>query len=362
MDRFAHERDKHESGAVDAALDRLGERGHVYTHEGAVWLRTTAFGDDKDRVLMRSDGEKTYFAADIAYHADKLARGYDRVIDVWGADHHGYVGRMQAAWEALGGEPDRLEILIMQLVNLMEGGRRAQMSKRAGAIVTLDDLIDDIGVDATRWFLVQRSHDTALDLDLELARRQSQDNPVYYAQYAHARIASILRKAGEERVEAALAADLAAGEAPLHPSERALVKAPARAARRGARRRRAARPAPDDHLRDRDGPGLLGLLPRLQGGGCGRGGRGRGPADRPVRGHPPGDRPRPGPARGASSASHVVAPLHCAAATPLAPHVSPSMPRLLIAITLVLLAIPAAASASSEPDLDHAGRRHAAGL
>ena len=197
MDHFAHERDKHESQAVEAALDRLGERGHVYSHEGAVWLRTTEFGDDKDRVLVRGDGEKTYFAADIAYHADKLERGYDRVIDVWGADHHGYVGRMQAAWQALGGEPERLELLIMQLVNLMEGGGRAQMSKRAGAIVTLDDLIDDIGVDATRWFLVQRSHDTALDLDLELARRQSQDNPVYYAQYAHARIASILRKAGE---------------------------------------------------------------------------------------------------------------------------------------------------------------------
>ena len=224
MDRFAHEREKHESNAVDAALDRLRERGHVYSHEGAVWLRTTAFGDDKDRVLVRSDGEKTYFAADIAYHEDKLQRGYDRVIDVWGADHHGYVQRMQAAWEALGGDPQRLDLLIMQLVNLMEGGLRAQMSKRAGTIVSLDDLIDDIGVDATRWFLVQRSHDTTLDLDLELARRQSQDNPVYYAQYAHARIASILRKAGDERVKAALGADLAAGDAALHPSERALVK------------------------------------------------------------------------------------------------------------------------------------------
>jgi len=224
MDRFAHEREKHESKAVEAALERLRERGHVYSHEGAVWLRTTAFGDDKDRVLVRSGGETTYFAADIAYHEDKLQRGYDRVIDVWGADHHGYVGRMRAAWEALGGEPERLELLIMQLVNLMEGGLRAQMSKRAGTIVSLDDLIDDIGVDATRWFLVQRSHDTTLDLDLELARRQSQDNPVYYAQYAHARIASILRKAGEERVEAALKADLTVGNAPLHPSERTLVK------------------------------------------------------------------------------------------------------------------------------------------
>jgi len=224
MDRFAHEREKHETGAVEQALERLRENDHVYTHDGAVWLRTTTFGDDKDRVLVRSDGEKTYFAADIAYHEDKLQRGYDRVIDVWGADHHGYVERMRAAWEALGGGPERLELLIMQLVNLMEGGLRAQMSKRAGAIVALDDLISDIGVDATRWFLVQRSHDTALDLDLELARRQSQDNPVYYAQYAHARIASILRKAGEARVKAALEAELIAGEGALHPSERALVK------------------------------------------------------------------------------------------------------------------------------------------
>ena len=224
MDRFTSESHNHASGAVTTALEGLDAQGHVYTHEEAVWLRTTAFGDDKDRVLLRRGGESTYFASDIAYHADKLRRGYDRVIDILGADHHGYVERMVVAWQALGGDPKRFEILIMQLVSLMDAGRRAQMSKRAGAIVTLDDLITDIGVDATRWFLVQRSHDTALDVDLELARRQSQDNPVYYAQYAHARIASILRKAGEERVQAALAADLARGDAPLHQSERALVK------------------------------------------------------------------------------------------------------------------------------------------
>ena len=224
MDRFSSERANHESGAVRRVLDRLEESEHVYPLDGAVWLRTTTFGDDKDRVLMRSNGELTYFAADIAYHADKLERGYDRAIDVWGADHHGYVGRMKAAWQALGGEPDALELLIMQLVNLLEGGRRAQMSKRAGNVVTLDELLDDIGVDATRWFLLQRSHDTTLDLDLELARTQSQDNPVYYAQYAHARIASILRKAGDERVQAALAADVASSSEELHPSARALVK------------------------------------------------------------------------------------------------------------------------------------------
>ena len=202
MDRFFSERSLHEGGAIARELDLLEEREHVYPHEGAVWLRSTALGDDKDRVLMRSNGELTYFAADIAYHQDKLERGYDRVIDVLGADHHGYVDRVRAAWQALGGDPERIEFLIMQLVNLIEGGERVQMSKREGEFVTLDDLLDDIGVDAARWFLLQRSHETTLDLDLELARSQSQDNPVYYVQYAHARIASILRRAGEEPVAA----------------------------------------------------------------------------------------------------------------------------------------------------------------
>ncbi len=224
MDRFSHERTLYDSGAVAAILDRLEEREHVYPLDGAVWLRTTTFADDKDRVLMRSTGEMTYFAPDIANHEDKRARGYDRVIDVWGADHHGYVRRMQAAWEALGADPERLELLIMQLVNLIEGGQRAQMSKRQGEFVTLDDLVEDIGIDATRWFLLQRSHETTLDLDLDLARRQSQDNPVYYSQYAHARIASILRKAGADRLQTALAADLATSSEAWHPSERALVK------------------------------------------------------------------------------------------------------------------------------------------
>jgi arginyl-tRNA synthetase len=224
VDLFFSERSLHEGGAVRAAFDALEEREHLYPLDGAVWLRTTTFGDDKDRVLMRSSGEITYFGADIPHHEDKLRRGYDRVIDVLGADHHGYVARLRAAWQAIGGDPARFEILIMQLVNLMEGGRRAQMSKRQGEFVTLDDLLDDIGVDAARWFLLQRNHDTTLDLDLELARRHTQENPVYYVQYAHARIASILRKAGEGRVEEALAADLAGSEEELHPSARGLIK------------------------------------------------------------------------------------------------------------------------------------------
>jgi arginyl-tRNA synthetase len=211
---------------VDRAIELLREHGHVYESEGALWMRTTALGDDKDRVLRRSTGEETYFATDIAYHEDKRERGFDRVIDIWGADHHGHVVRMMSAWEALGGDRDRLELLIMQLVNLLEDGRLAQFSKRKGEFVSLDDLIDDIGVDAARFFMLQRSHDTTLDLDLKLAREQSQENPVYYVQYAHARIASILRKAGSSRVDDALAADLAGGAAdePLHPSATALLK------------------------------------------------------------------------------------------------------------------------------------------
>ena len=214
MDRFAHEQEVQDSGAVERAMERLEESGHTYVKDGALWLRTTTFGDDKDRVLRRSTGEYTYFAPDIAYHLGKWERGYDRVIDVWGADHHGYVARHKAACEVLGIDPDRLELLIMQLVNLTEGGQRVQMSKRAGVIETLDALIDDIGVDAARWFLLQRSHDTTLDLDLQLARSESQENPVYYVQYAHARIASILRREPEGGAEVE----------PLHASEKSLVK------------------------------------------------------------------------------------------------------------------------------------------
>jgi arginyl-tRNA synthetase len=224
FDRFFSERELHARDAVNRAIGVLEEREHVYQSEGAVWLRSTTFGDDKDRVLMRSSGEFTYFGADIAYHEAKLERDFDRYINVLGADHHGYVERIKAAWEALGGERDRLDVPIMQLVHLTERGERVQMSKRTGELVTLDDLLDDIGVDAARFFLLQRNHDTTLDLDLALARERSQENPVYYVQYAHARIASILRKAGEERVTRALDSDLAESREQLHPSARALLK------------------------------------------------------------------------------------------------------------------------------------------
>jgi arginyl-tRNA synthetase len=208
--------------AVERVIARLEEQGHVYRSEGAVWLRTTAFGDDKDRVLERSSGESTYFANDVAYHEDKLERGYDRMINPLGSDHHGYIARMKAAMGALGVDPDRLEIPILQFVHIVEGGRRASMSKRRGDFVTLDDLMAEIGVDATRFYMLSRSHDSTVDLDLDLAREQSNENPVYYVQYAHARIASMLAKAGDERVEAALAAGARPGE--LHPAERELIK------------------------------------------------------------------------------------------------------------------------------------------
>ena len=188
---------------VAHVLDLLGQLGHTYTHDGALWLRSSEFGDDKDRVLVRSSGEHTYLASDIAYHQDKRERGFERQIDVWGADHHGYVLRLKAAYEALGGDPEELELLIMQLVHLVRSGERAQMSKRAGEFVSLDDLLAEIGVDAARWYLLARSHDTTVDLDLDLARSQSSENPVYYVQYAHARIVSMLAKAGAERVRAA---------------------------------------------------------------------------------------------------------------------------------------------------------------
>jgi arginyl-tRNA synthetase len=218
FDSWFLERELHEGepSAVQRTLALLEEHGHVYRSEGALWLRTTQFGDDKDRVLVRSSGETTYFANDVAYHEDKLERGYDRMVNLLGADHHGYIARMKASMAALGVDPDRLEIPILQFVHIVEGGRRASMSKRRGDFVTLDDLIAEIGVDATRYFMLSRSHDSTVDLDVELARRQEKDNPVYYVQYHHARCASILRQVGDPE------GDWTGLE--LHPSERELIK------------------------------------------------------------------------------------------------------------------------------------------
>ena len=217
MDDFFSERSLYDDGLVEKGLERLREAGHTFEEEGALWLRTTEFGDDKDRVLVRSGGEPTYFGADVAYHADKVDRGHIRLLDVLGADHHGYVARMDAAIRSLGKDDVEFEARILQLIHLVEGGRRTKMSKRAGDIVTLDELVSDIGTDAARFFMLQRSHDSTMDLDLDLARSQSSDNPVYYVQYAHARIQSILRKASDRKAPAG------SGVAPVEPAEKALI-------------------------------------------------------------------------------------------------------------------------------------------
>ncbi len=190
-DGWYSERGLLETGAIATVLSELRTRGHVYERHGAEWFHTTAYGDEKDRVVIRENGAATYFASDIAYHADKFARGFDTVINVWGADHHGYIPRVRAALAALGIDPQRLEVLLVQFATLYRGGERVQMSTRSGEFVTLAELIDEVGADAARFFYITRRADQHLDFDLDLAKAQSQDNPVYYLQYAHARICSI---------------------------------------------------------------------------------------------------------------------------------------------------------------------------
>lgn len=184
-------------GKIDVALEKLRENGYIYEEEGATWFRSTDLGDDKDRVLIKQDGSYTYLTPDIAYHKNKLDRGFEKLINIWGADHHGYIPRMKAAIEALGYGKDVLEVEIIQLVHLYKNGEKMKMSKRTGKAVTMRDLVEEVGLDATRYFFAMRSADTHLDFDLDLAVSQSNENPVYYAQYAHARICSILRQ-GEE--------------------------------------------------------------------------------------------------------------------------------------------------------------------
>ncbi len=198
FDTYFNEKDLHSRGELQLALDRLTEMGHIYDADGATWLRTTDFGDDKDRVLRKSDGEWTYFAADCAYYLDKRQRGFDRVVIMLGADHHGYIGRMKAMVACFGDDPAyNVEILIGQMVNLLRDGQPLRMSKRAGTVVTLEDMVDAIGVDAARYALARYSVDSPIDLDLDQWTKRSNDNPVYYVQYAHARIASLLRNAAD---------------------------------------------------------------------------------------------------------------------------------------------------------------------
>ncbi|WP_325175912.1 arginine--tRNA ligase [Paenibacillus profundus] len=200
FDVWFSETSLYENGEVTKALDTLRTTGHVYEEEGATWLRTTTFGDDKNRVLVKNDGSYTYLTPDVAYHMDKYGRGFDRMINIWGADHHGYIPRMKAAMEAVGNEPDKLIVLIAQMVSLFQDGEKVKMSKRTGKAVTMEDLMEEVGVDAIRYFFTMRSMDSHLDFDMDLAISTSNENPVFYVQYAHARICSIYRQAEEQGV------------------------------------------------------------------------------------------------------------------------------------------------------------------
>ena len=227
-DEWYSERTLMQSGAVNKALERLRAEGHVYEKEGALWFRSTDFGDEKDRVVERDNGQTTYFASDIAYHMDKLERGFERVIDVWGADHHGYVPRVKAALQALGSDPSKLDVLLVQFANLYRGGQKVQMSTRSGSFVTLRELRKEVGADAARFFYVMRKCEQHLDFDLDLAKSQSSDNPVYYVQYAHARVCSVLRQAAEKKISVEISAGGANLERLTEEHELQLLKSLAR--------------------------------------------------------------------------------------------------------------------------------------
>ena len=199
FDNFYSELDLHKSGKVEESYKELMDKGMLYEKEGAMWFKSSEFGDDQDRVIKKADGSNTYLTADIAYHIDKLRRGYDRLINIWGADHHGYVARVKASIEALGYDPNKLEVLLGQLVNLVINGEEVRMGKRKN-MVTLDDLIEEVGIDATRYWMEMRNIDMTLDFDIELAKKSTDENPVFYVQYAHARVCSILRNAINDRI------------------------------------------------------------------------------------------------------------------------------------------------------------------
>ena len=200
FDNFYSELTLHKSGKVDACVEELKKSGKIYEQDGAVWFKSSDYGDEKDRVIKKADGSNTYLTADIAYHAGKLERGFDRMIDIWGADHHGYIPRVKASLEALGYDPNKLEVLLGQLVNLVIDGNEVRMGKRKN-MVTLEDLVDEVGVDATRFWMTMRNIDTTLDFDIELAKKSSDENPVFYVQYAHARACSIIRNATLPKID-----------------------------------------------------------------------------------------------------------------------------------------------------------------
>jgi arginyl-tRNA synthetase len=204
FDQWFSEQSLYDSSRVQQTIDSLKQGGQVYEKDGAWWFRTVDFGDEKDRVVVRSNGLTTYFASDIAYHQEKFERGFDRVIDVWGADHHGYINRLAAAVMAMGMKREQFQVILVQLVTLLRGGKPVQMSTRAGEFVTLKDIVDEVGKDAARFMFLSRSYDSGLDFDLEVAKQKSSDNPVYYVQYVHARIAGILAKAAEHHPEVSM--------------------------------------------------------------------------------------------------------------------------------------------------------------
>jgi arginyl-tRNA synthetase len=224
FDCWFSERSLGDSGAIDRAIEALQKSGHAYLKDGALWFKSTEFGDEKDRVIVRDNGMKTYFASDIAYVLNKLERGFEHLIYIWGADHHGYIKRLRAVLIALGGPPERFEVLLMQIVSLFRGGEKAKMSKRSGDYVTLRDLRKEVGNDAARLFYVMRSNDQHLDFDMELAKSRSNENPVYYIQYAHARVASVLRQLKERGLTHDIAHGLAALGKLGEPQEQQLIK------------------------------------------------------------------------------------------------------------------------------------------
>ena len=207
FDIWQSERELFDSGEVENAIDDLKGKGHIYEKDGAVWFRATAFGDEKDRVIIKQDGEYTYFTSDIAYHKKKIDQEYDEIIDIWGADHHGYIPRVQAVIEALGYPKEKLKVILVQMVNLLRGGKPVQMSKRAGEFITLKDVIDEVGADTTKFIFLTRRPDSHLDFDLEVAKTQSSENPVFYVQYANARINSIYKHAREKGIDTGMFSD-----------------------------------------------------------------------------------------------------------------------------------------------------------
>ena len=266
FDVWTSESRLHREGWVDRAIERLRENGHVYEQDGAVWFRSTTFGDDKDRPLIRSTGEPTYLAADVGYLLDKFSRGFDHLLYIWGADHHGYIARTRGAAEGMGFDPDRFQVLLTGWVSILRGGQVVAMSKRAGDIYLLDTLLEEIGNDAARWFFASRGANLDIEVDVELAKRQSNENPVYYVQYAHARIASILRKAAGGRPVTRPVGGRVAGRRPGSGA------CPGRGPpARGGRRRCACRGDAFDHgVCDRAGHDLPCVLSRRAGGRPGR--------------------------------------------------------------------------------------------